>query len=96
MNLRARIDLAVALAAVVASAGLGLAMASALMVSDELSSGQLQAPAGFIADGSAYHLLSPQPFLPGCKRHLRTISSSSTGSTPLSLARMTCPSVVTQ
>lgn len=51
-----------------ASAGLGLAMASALMVSDELFSGQLQAPAGFIADGSAYHLLSPQPFLPGCKR----------------------------
>ncbi|MFJ1574267.1 MULTISPECIES: LysR substrate-binding domain-containing protein [unclassified Pseudomonas] len=51
-----------------ASAGLGLAMASALMVSDEIASGQLHAPAGFIADGSAYHLLSPQAFLPGCKR----------------------------
>ena len=48
--------------------GLGLAMASALMVSDEIASGQLHAPAGFIADGSAYHLLSPQAFLPGCKR----------------------------
>jgi len=42
-----------------ASAGLGLAMASALMVRDELDSGQLQAPFGFVRDGSAYHLLSP-------------------------------------
>ena len=44
-----------------ASAGLGLAIASALMVRDELDSGQLQAPYGFVRDGSAYHLLSPQP-----------------------------------
>ncbi|MGG5292357.1 LysR family transcriptional regulator [Pseudomonas shirazensis] len=51
-----------------AGAGLGLAMASALMVSDELAGGQLHAPYGFVADGSAYHLLSPQPFMPGCKR----------------------------
>ena len=42
-----------------ASAGLGLAIASALMVRDELDSGQLQAPFGFLRDGSAYHLLSP-------------------------------------
>lgn len=51
-----------------ASAGLGVAMASALMVRDELDSGQLQAPFGFIRDGSAYHLLSPQPLNDGGKR----------------------------
>lgn len=51
-----------------ASAGLGLAMASALMVGDELDSGQLQAPFGFVRDGSAYHLLSPQPLDDGSKR----------------------------
>jgi DNA-binding transcriptional LysR family regulator len=51
-----------------ASAGLGLAIASALMVRDELDSGQLQAPFGFLRDGSAYHLLSPQPLNDGGKR----------------------------
>lgn len=51
-----------------ASAGLGLAMASALMVRDELDSGQLQAPFGFVRDGSAYHLLSPRPLTDGGKR----------------------------
>ncbi|MEN5304000.1 MULTISPECIES: LysR substrate-binding domain-containing protein [unclassified Pseudomonas] len=51
-----------------ASAGLGLAIASALMVRDELDSGQLQAPLGFLRDGSAYHLLSPQPLSDGGKR----------------------------
>jgi DNA-binding transcriptional LysR family regulator len=51
-----------------ASAGLGLAIASALMVRDELDSGQLQAPFGFLRDGSAYHLLSPQPLSDGGKR----------------------------
>ncbi|MGE8323212.1 MAG: LysR substrate-binding domain-containing protein [Pseudomonas sp.] len=51
-----------------ASAGLGLAMASALTVRDELDSGQLQAPFGFVRDGSAYHLLSPQPVADGGKR----------------------------
>ncbi|MFJ4350593.1 LysR substrate-binding domain-containing protein [Pseudomonas sp. NPDC089428] len=51
-----------------ASAGLGLAIASALMVRDELDSGQLQAPFGFLRDGSAYHLLSPQPLRDGGKR----------------------------
>ncbi|MFJ4053235.1 LysR substrate-binding domain-containing protein [Pseudomonas sp. NPDC089743] len=51
-----------------ASAGLGLAIASALMVRDDLDSGQLQAPFGFVRDGSAYHLLSPQPLDDGGKR----------------------------
>lgn len=45
-----------------AVAGLGVAMASRLMVADELASGQLQAPFGFVADGSSYHLLSPNAF----------------------------------
>lgn len=51
-----------------ASAGLGLAIASALMVRDELDSGQLAAPFGFLRDGSAYHLLSPLPLDDGSKR----------------------------
>ncbi|SPO53254.1 HTH-type transcriptional regulator TrpI [Pseudomonas sp. JV551A1] len=51
-----------------ASAGLGLAIASALMVRDELDNGQLQAPFGFVRDGSAYHLLSPQPLEDNGKR----------------------------
>lgn len=51
-----------------ASAGLGLAIASALMVQDELESGQLKAPFGFLRDGSAYHLLSPHPLNAGGKR----------------------------
>ncbi|WP_153788445.1 LysR substrate-binding domain-containing protein [Pseudomonas sp. EMN2] len=51
-----------------ATAGLGLAMASALMVRDELDSGQLQAPFGFLRDGSSYHLLSPHPLDDGSKR----------------------------
>lgn len=37
-----------------------LAMVSFLMVQDELKSGQLHAPYGFIRDGSSYCLLSPQ------------------------------------
>lgn len=45
-----------------ALAGQGIAMASFLMVQDELKSGQLIAPFGFIRDGSSYCLLSPQPF----------------------------------
>lgn len=44
-----------------AVAGLGVAMASRLMVADELASGQLHAPHGFVRDGSAYVLLCPQP-----------------------------------
>lgn len=45
-----------------ATAGLGISMASFLMVQDELASGQLVAPFGFIPDGSTYCLLSPTPF----------------------------------
>ena len=45
-----------------ALAGLGIAMASFLMVQNELESGQLIAPFGFIQDGSTYCLLSPRPF----------------------------------
>lgn len=45
-----------------AAAGLGWAMASELMAADELAEGRLAAPLGFVADGSAYHLISPVPF----------------------------------
>lgn len=38
-----------------------MAMASFLMVQDEIGSGQLHAPYGFARDGSAYYLLSPVP-----------------------------------
>lgn len=44
-----------------AAAGLGVSMASALMVQDELACGQLIAPLGFRRDGSRYCLLSPRP-----------------------------------
>ncbi|SHF08738.1 transcriptional regulator, LysR family [Lampropedia hyalina DSM 16112] len=45
-----------------AMSGLGIALASFLMVQDELKNGQLHAPYGFIHDGSSYFLLSPEPF----------------------------------
>ncbi|MFM2477176.1 LysR family transcriptional regulator [Celerinatantimonas sp. MCCC 1A17872] len=45
-----------------AVAGLGVAIASFLMVQDELANRQLSAPYGFVKDGSAYYLLSEQPF----------------------------------
>lgn len=45
-----------------AAAGLGLAIGSALMVRDALRDHRLEAPCGFIRDGSAYFLLSPRPF----------------------------------
>ncbi|MCU7650414.1 LysR family transcriptional regulator [Pseudomonas piscis] len=44
-----------------AVAGLGLAIAPWQLVRDDLASGLLCAPFGFIADGSAYYLLSPGP-----------------------------------
>lgn len=44
-----------------ALAGQGTALASFLMVIDEIQSGQLQSSDGFIPDGSAYYLLSPKP-----------------------------------
>ncbi|AJC65839.1 LysR substrate-binding domain-containing protein [Dickeya zeae] len=43
-----------------AASGLGMAIVSFLMVQDELGSGQLYAPYGFIRDGSSYCLLSPK------------------------------------
>ncbi|QHS37543.1 LysR family transcriptional regulator [Alcaligenes faecalis] len=43
-----------------ALSGQGMTIVSRLMVEDELQSGQLIAPQGFIPDGSAYYLLSPQ------------------------------------
>ncbi len=44
-----------------AVSGLGMAMASFLMVQDELENGQLYAPYGFVKDGSGYSLLSLEP-----------------------------------
>ncbi|WHQ42939.1 LysR substrate-binding domain-containing protein [Alcaligenes faecalis] len=43
-----------------ALSGQGMTIVSRLMVEDELQSGQLIAPQGFIPDGSTYYLLSPQ------------------------------------
>jgi DNA-binding transcriptional LysR family regulator len=45
-----------------AAAGLGIAIGSALMVRDALRDHRLEAPCGFIRDGSAYFLLSPRPY----------------------------------
>ncbi|WP_277810407.1 LysR substrate-binding domain-containing protein [Chromohalobacter canadensis] len=42
-----------------ARAGLGFAMGSIYMVADQIETGELVAPMGFIADGSSYWLLSP-------------------------------------
>lgn len=50
-----------------AHAGLGVALASALMVADDLGEGRLSAPYGFVADGSRYYLLSPRAFHDGSK-----------------------------
>lgn len=44
-----------------AIAGLGQAIASKLMVQDDLDTQILIAPQGFVKDGSAYHLLSESP-----------------------------------
>ena len=48
-----------------AVAGLGVAIGSWYQVCDDLNSGVLAAPLGFIEDGSRYYLLSPEPFEPG-------------------------------
>ena len=53
-----------------AAAGLGISLSSALMVQDELQSGQLIAPFGFSRDGSTYCLLSPAPLKEGSKGRL--------------------------
>lgn len=47
-----------------AVAGLGIAIGPWNLVRDDLDSGMLVAPLGFIADGSRYCLLSPQPLPP--------------------------------
>ncbi|EGZ51148.1 LysR family transcriptional regulator [Neisseria wadsworthii] len=45
-----------------AIAGMGVAVASELMVEAEIGQGILQAPYGFVPDGSAYYALSPADF----------------------------------
>lgn len=47
-----------------AVAGLGVAIGPWQLVRDDLDSGVLRAPLGFIDDGSRYCLLAPQPFPP--------------------------------
>ncbi len=44
-----------------AAAGLGVAIGSALMACDAVRDRRLEAPCGFVRDGSAYVLLSPRP-----------------------------------
>ncbi len=44
-----------------ATAGLGVAIGSALMACDAVRDRRLEAPCGFVRDGSAYVLLSPRP-----------------------------------
>lgn len=44
-----------------AAAGVGAAIGPWQLVRDEIEAGVLVAPFGFVADGSAYYLLSPQP-----------------------------------
>ncbi|SDX53855.1 LysR substrate-binding domain-containing protein [Lysobacter enzymogenes] len=44
-----------------AAAGVGVAIGPWQLVRDEIESGVLAAPLGFVADGSAYYLLSPTP-----------------------------------
>ncbi len=45
-----------------AAAGLGVAIGSALMACDAVRDRRLEAPRGFVRDGSAYFLLSPRPY----------------------------------
>jgi DNA-binding transcriptional LysR family regulator len=60
-----------------AVAGLGVAMASFLMVQDEIDSGQLQAPRSFVQDQSAYYLLSPHAMADddNCRRFAQWVSA---------------------
>ncbi|MFE5486953.1 LysR family transcriptional regulator [Streptomyces sp. NPDC056527] len=44
-----------------AVAGVGVAIGPYALVHDDLMRGQLVAPFGLVADGTGYHLLSPQP-----------------------------------
>jgi LysR family glycine cleavage system transcriptional activator len=45
-----------------ACAGLGVAIGSVFMTQEEIGTGRLVAPFGFVRDGSEYFLLSPLPF----------------------------------
>ncbi|MEJ2794017.1 LysR substrate-binding domain-containing protein [Iodobacter sp. LRB] len=45
-----------------ATAGLGVAIASAYMIEEELKNGRLIAPYGLLPDGSSYVVLSAEPF----------------------------------
>lgn len=48
-----------------AAAGIGIAIGPKRLVEDDIASGILAAPFGFIADGSSYHLLAPEAPAPG-------------------------------
>ncbi len=48
-----------------AAAGLGLAIGPWALVRDDLEAGLLEAPFGFLADGTVYELLAPAPVEPG-------------------------------
>ena len=48
-----------------AAAGVGVAIGPWQLVRDDIEAGVLVAPLGFAADGSSYHLLSPEPIRPG-------------------------------
>ncbi|WP_211465570.1 LysR substrate-binding domain-containing protein [Collimonas silvisoli] len=67
-----------------ACAGLGVAIGSAFMVQEEIDSGRLVAPFGFVRDGSEYFLLSSAPieddprrtaFLNWIRRQMRTAAN---------------------
>lgn len=52
------------LQAALAGQGTAIAIASKLMAGDDLANGRLEAPEGFLRDGSAYCLLAPVPIEP--------------------------------
>ncbi|MEH3148149.1 MAG: LysR substrate-binding domain-containing protein [Methylobacterium frigidaeris] len=55
-----------------AAAGLGVAIGPERLVCDDVASGLLAAPLGFVADGSDYRLLAPRPIAPdSAEAHLR-------------------------
>lgn len=66
-----------------AVAGLGVAIGPWQLVRDDLDSGVLEAPLGFVEDGSRYCLLSPQPLPPEGPQHdllvwLRSMAETAT------------------
>jgi DNA-binding transcriptional LysR family regulator len=48
-----------------AQAGVGVAIGPWQLVRDDVEAGVLVAPLGFVADGSGYHLLSPEAIREG-------------------------------